>query len=112
MAISLKELEKMIDSSLSRSDKVHFDHKEYRGEVYLWRHAHWRYFPVDFEILYRVEATGPLISKFFYRDVIIDPSGHANLKDAIADTVLHNIPDTNTYRLILMKADLVRRNVP
>ncbi len=109
--ISLTDLERMLDSSLSASDMVHFDHKEYKGEVFLWRHAHWRYWPLDFEILYRVEKGQAVISKFFFRNLKINIRG-ASVKDAIADTKQNRISDTSTYREILARADIIRRNVP
>lgn len=100
--ISLLDLERLVDSSLSISDVVLWDHREIKGEIFLWRHAKWRYFPFDFEILYSVENSLPTITKF---------SSKVNLN---ASTQGEWIPirDTQAYRDLLQRADSARKQVP
>lgn len=100
--ISLQDLERMIDSSLVVADQVLWDHREIQGELFLWRHAKWRYFPFDFEVLYIVENSCARVTKFASR---------INLNDSTQGEWIP-IKDTAAYRELLFRADSSRKQVP
>jgi hypothetical protein len=101
-SIQLLELERLVDSSLSVADQVQFDHKEYQGELYLWRHAAWHYFPFLFEIYYRLDDSRQLHVSTFLAKRLLSPTNQ---------TVLQTIyvVSTHHYRFLLEEADRHRR---
>jgi hypothetical protein len=102
--IDLKALELMVDTSLRQADKVVVDDQSVKGELWLMRNARWIYVPLEFQILYHVQKGVPFVVLFKYTN---HPHGWLSTK-------WRTVPDTETYRKLLKKADSERSkgNVP
>lgn len=101
MAISLVELEALLDSSLRLADKVNFDDQSVKGECWLMRNALWVYRPLKIQLSYHVVNGIPSIILFQYKILDLKP-----------DINWISIVDTNAYRSLLQSADVWRRQQP
>lgn len=91
--ITLKELEEMVDSSCRVADQVIEDDQSVRGELWMMRSALWMYWPYKFHCIYHVLSGNPLILLFSH---------------SIDGRSWKPIPDTDTYRSLLIEADKKR----
>jgi len=92
----------MVDSSLQNADKVHKDDQQLKGELWIMRHAHWFYWPLEVEIVYHVVHGLASVLVFHYRD-------HTEPRQV---TDWQAIVDTRVYRDLLTEADRKRAELP
>lgn len=98
--IDTKALEHMVDSSLRYSDNVIADDQSIKGEKWIYRHAHWRYVPYEFEIGYHINDSKVEVVFFHQRWV------WPNIEE------WKPIATTAEYRELLFQADRVRKQLP
>ena len=97
--IKLRDLEALVDSSLRIADRVMSDDQSVKGELWLMRHANWTYLPFSFNIVYHVLQGEVFVVLFTY-------------EAKVPGKVPKPIPDTDTYRKLIVAADNWRRVQP
>jgi hypothetical protein len=95
LRINLKDLEKMVDSSLSVADSVIIDDQSVKGELWLYRNAVWVYHPYTIQIVYHVYNGEPTVIIFKSKLECSDK--------------WEKLVDTDSYRKLLNKAESWRR---
>lgn len=96
--VTLREFDDLIDSSLSRADRVDLDDQDVKGECWILRGCKWVYMPFRFRVAYHKNNGQLSIVWFQYQ--------------RLDSKRWKSVRTTARYRAILREADFLRRMQP